>query len=687
MHVLGTGARPKMRRLSTVLGVSLLLLVGVVAFAWLALQRVDWNEYKQPVESSVFEATGRRLDLGGNFSVRLGLRPALQVEEVAFENADWGSQEEMFTAERLRVRFELIPLLLGRLVVDRLEGLGVQVLLETRADGMRNWDFSGSGSDAPEASASEPSSTLLRAVQIENADIVIRDASGGRRHVYVERLGAEMSVPGRVDLILKGSTAEAAFALRGSVAGVEDLSVKGPLDLDLALEVGSTRAHLSGRVASPREGEGLELILDAAGDQLHDVASLAGQDWPDVGPYKLSLKLGGGGAAYSISDLAVAVGGSRIAGHVEVEVGEPRVRAEASLTSSRIDLSDFGSASAPEGEDPEPTSSQVTSARLFSPKPLPVVVLASSDVSVSLAIDTLVGGGVEASDVRLNVHLDASRLELESLGTQVAGGHVDLRVSLDASEGHPRLHGKANVRGVEAGQLALARGSDLVTGGPLDIDLEIAGRGASLRDIMASLDGQLELNMDKAVIQSALAGVAVADVHAAPAQALQGGGAKVSCLLADFPIVDGVARPNPLIADLGSVALIAKGKIDLRTEQIELDFDRRTRSLSVSELLPIFALRGDLADPRVHLGAAEIAGHVVDLGSALFAGIKRVVSPLPSGLGCRELYARLQRAESEWPAAPAAAIGTAIRRMGGAEEKEPDAVKRVLRGVEGLFGR
>ena len=81
--------------------------------------------------------------------------------------------------------------------------------------------------------------------------------------------------------------------------------------------------------------------------------------------------------------------------------------------------------------------------------------------------------------------------------------------------------------------------------------------------------------------------------------------------------------------DLGSVALIAKGKIDLRTEQIELDFDRRTRSLSVSELLPVFALRGDLSEPRVHLGAAAIAGHVVDLGCTRSAArvARRGLSP------------------------------------------------------------
>ncbi len=75
-------------------GVVLLLVVYIIAASY------DYNKLKPLITKTVKEFTGRELTLGGDIDLKIGLHPTLEVNNVTFQNAPWGSQPQMAQIKR-----------------------------------------------------------------------------------------------------------------------------------------------------------------------------------------------------------------------------------------------------------------------------------------------------------------------------------------------------------------------------------------------------------------------------------------------------------------------------------------------------------------------------------------------------------------------------------------------------------
>ena len=90
--------------------------------------------------------------------------------------------------------------------------------------------------------------------------------------------------------------------------------------------VGAT-VTVTGSVAEPLLGQGLDLSIAAKGEQSGDLAALAGTAVPALGAYEAAAKLTQDGSLYRLSDIAASLAGSSLSGVVAVALdGEaPRV--------------------------------------------------------------------------------------------------------------------------------------------------------------------------------------------------------------------------------------------------------------------------------------------------------------------------------------------------------------------------
>ena len=232
-----------MRRIWIGIGVLMGLAIILVIAGLIAIWNIDWNDYKDPIADAARDATGRRLDLSGDLSLAIGLRPGIAVNAVSFENAEWGSRSDMARIERLIVRLRLIPLLSGRVEIDRIELIGLDLLLETNGDGISNWEFEEKNAEAeaaPEAGGEDGSATdeplraLVRRLLIEDAQIVIRDhGTDTRQSILIERLLAEtQDATSPLILVMAAEIDEEPIALRGELTGLSDALAGGVLGLD-----------------------------------------------------------------------------------------------------------------------------------------------------------------------------------------------------------------------------------------------------------------------------------------------------------------------------------------------------------------------------------------------------------------------------------------------------------------------
>ncbi len=112
-------------------GVAVILVAGI----FVVLSTIDVNQYKDLVEEQAAAATGRTLTIEGDMDLSLSFTPAIVINGVRFQNADWGSRPDMAVIERVEASVPLLPLIFGNISVTRLALVNPDILLERNAQG------------------------------------------------------------------------------------------------------------------------------------------------------------------------------------------------------------------------------------------------------------------------------------------------------------------------------------------------------------------------------------------------------------------------------------------------------------------------------------------------------------------------------------------------------------------------
>lgn len=475
-------------------GMLVLALVGAVALAWL----FDPNDYKQALTAEFERRTGRTLEIGRDLALEYLPWLAVETGGIAVGNAPGFSGRDFARVERVAARIELLPLVRGDLRVGTILLEGLELNLETDADGRGNWTLAGAADaqTAPEAGAGANRLETLdvAGLRVRSGTITWRDLATGR-----ELALHDLSVTSGAYRAGEAVAVEAAFRLTDSstraVAAVEaqatveytgaGLVLRGwRSDLDAAVPGSfATRARAAFEAVEWRPGGGVTTTgaevagwLEAAalGGQRREVAAawpLAEID-PAAGAFRLDnlttsvdgirlhWRLAGeslleagrieGRVAVERAPLAAALQALSIALPEGVEAGQlgdfdVASRFTAALDPFAIELQDieahaFGAAltgsAAVSGEAPHVTAAVVVPA--FAPSPALRALLATRvPEGIALeAFETLaLAADVEAVPARGAVTLDDLRAEL--LGATLTG-----RADLTFADGDVTARGR-----------------------------------------------------------------------------------------------------------------------------------------------------------------------------------------------------------------------------------------------------
>jgi len=137
------------------------LLLLLLALLLLPLLLLDPNDFKDEIQDSVFRATGRQLTIEGDLSLTLLPRLGLEVSGASVANPPGFGDEPFAKLERVEMDAPLLPLLAGRLEVERVRIEGLRLNLIRDPQGRTNWDLTPPPAKAAEA-AVVPSSALER---------------------------------------------------------------------------------------------------------------------------------------------------------------------------------------------------------------------------------------------------------------------------------------------------------------------------------------------------------------------------------------------------------------------------------------------------------------------------------------------------------------------------------------------
>ncbi len=614
-----------------------LLLLLVMGFA-LYLKNLDFNDFKPQIQNMVQEASGRALTIEGRINLRLSLHPYLSVKGLHLANAKWGSRKDMIDAREMEVRIQLLPLLHGQLVVDRLLLVHPDILLETNQQGVGNWQFGASTSHAGKTAApSEASSmTLLprfHHLLLRQARVTYRDGRSGKQwrlEVPYLKLKSKGDVPDApVNIHARLRYGDKAISFRGGMTSLSALMRNRPVTMHVKAALDSVRLELDGSIERPLDASGVELNISMRGKHAARFVRLFGGHLPHDAPFQWRALLQDTPKGISLKQLRAKMGRSDVKGEMLLRLDNGKPVVIAALASRRIDVSAWltGKGIVAGGTIVKKAGGQ----RLFPDTPLRLDILRRIRLRLSWKIALVNWPGIQLEQVNMQLSVKDGVLRVTAFSARIAGGGVRGSLILNAQKPLLRLATDIHAKGVVASRLV--QGERAIKGGPMDMQLNVKGRGNSIAGIMGRLNGSLKLSIGKARVKTGALNLIGGDLLVNIFDKINPFSStppytRLACGVMNFRIRDGLMQSDKGIAfETARMNILSGGTINLRNEKISLSIGTQPREglgVNLSDMLNIVRIDGTLAEPSLTVDvvksgmlAVRVAGAVVTGGLSL----------------------------------------------------------------------
>ena len=596
------------------------LVVIIVGGLYAVIASVDVNEYRDVIAQEAEKATGRKLVLGGELKLNVSLSPSITASDITFANAAWGSRPEMIKLRDVDVEVALVPLISGDIQVKRLVLSGLDVLLETDAKGNPNWVFA---SAEPAAASGGQASTesggaalpTVNLVELRDIQLTYKDGqSGESKVVAISRLtGKADSASSPLDFELAATLNNSPIKASGKLGALAELADdKTPWPLSLSLQAGGATVKVSGSIVNPMAASGMALKLAVSGKSVSDLGPLAGTTLPAIGPYSVSGDLKGSPADLSLSGLAIKMGSSDLSGKVQVKMSGSKPVVAATLSSSLLDVDDFtGPAQEKAAATETSNKSEEGGKKLFSADPLPLDALSSVDVKANVAVKKLMASGVVLEGIDLVAVIKGGKADVNLKKGSLSGGALSARITADGRKGASGITAKFKATDVNVGKMLKEMEITELLEAKVSTSADVKGKGASVRAIMAGLNGNLDVVSTEAVVGSKYLDLIAADLLTS----LVPGGdkkdeTKVNCFVTSFNIKQGIATNSVFLFDTARVVITGEGNINLRDETIDLQFKPKPKDASLLSLAVPIDVGGTLAEPTAGPNTGAVAAGV-----------------------------------------------------------------------------
>ena len=599
--------------------------VGIVAAAY----TIDLGKYAKLATDAVQAATGRELRIRGKLDIKLFPRLALVAEDVSFANAPWGSRPEMARVKRLEGSVALLPLLRRQVEITRLVLVEPDLLLETDAKGVGNWVFKPAAGKPGAEGESGGTEVDLQGAAIDRGQLAWRDGVKKETlRLSIQRLRLDRkALRDELDVDLAATFRDQPFALKGSMGLIRRLLAKDARwPVDLAFATAGTAINVKGLVDFSTQLPQLDGELKADVKDTAALAKLSGGSLALPVPLALTAQAKASRDEYLVAPLRATFGKSTIEGRIAVKTGGARPFAAASIKSPLVDLASLAHRGGKPG-----ASGKSGAGRMFSDAPLPLEMLRSFDGAADVAIERLVlPNGLPLEKIQGKAALKDGRLDVQPLQASLGGGTVAGRAALDATRSRAAtlalgIEGK----GISGEKLAASTGhAGAISGGNIDLALNLAGPGESVARFMAGANGEMRASMGPARTSGAALDFGgdvltkIADL-ANPARRAEKYN-EIKCAVVRLPVRDGIATAQRTIAaETARVDIVAAGTINLRNETLDLALRPHVKEglgIGAANLAELVRVTGTLSNPTVGIDTLGSARAALSVGGAIVTG-------------------------------------------------------------------
>lgn len=605
-------------------------LAGIVASfiaLTLGLYFFPWDSLREPINRYVSEQLGRRFEITQHLSVHLGRSTTVRAEGVEFANPEWASEPYLLKASVAEFDIELLPLLLGKLVLPRIVLTEAKIGLQIEPDGRRTWALSRDTSDASAV-------PKIGALRVDKGTVQYRAAALGANITAQFTLAEEAAAPLPLQFNATGKWKDEAFSAEGRSGGVLQLNQnsQAPFPVEVNAVAGRTRLKAKGLITNLAEFASVDATVDLQGRNLEELYKLLGVVLPSTPPYKLRGKLAKHGKVWVASQIQGVLGKSDLSGALSFDQSAAVPLLTGKVQSKLLDFSDLGPVVglAPSaGTTPPAAVVSSVAGKAASRKVLPVATL---DVTRLKAMNADVT--YAAADIRhvrvlpldkgsVHVKLMAGVLQLDPVSLGVAGGTVAGRIHIDANVVPAAFSTRLDVRGLQLNQLLPAVETTKSSLGKITGQFDLSGRGNSAAQMLGSASGNVAVLMGKGEISNILLEYMGLDGGEIIKFLVRGDRTvQLRCAAAAFDVKQGLMVSRAIVLDTSDTVINGRGQVSLAHETLDIILEPAPKDRSILSLRSPLRIGGTFASPSAGPDKAALAGRV---GIALMLG---AINPL-----------------------------------------------------------
>jgi len=608
-------------------------LLAPIVLAALLIAIFGWNWLRGPIERMTTERTGRALAINGDLTVTLGWpSPHIRAVAVSFANPPWAREKHMVVADAVDVTLHLPQLLARNIVLPEVRLEHPVVFLEQASDGRRNWLLDLEQKD--EAARVRIDRLTLDQGRLGYDDVAQKTsirAELSTSGAEPTAAGVSFSAQGQYqDMPLKAS------GKGGPVLGLRDEDTPYPLQTEFS--VGHTAVKAAGTITSLLKFSAVDMRLAVRGDSLAQLFPLLGIAFPETRAYSTEGHLLHQANNWRYEEFSGRIGGSDIAGSLQIDTGGKRPTLKAELASRVLDIADLGpligarpgTVQAAKQAAPVAAAAPTPArARLLPDMPFKTDRWDSVDAEVTLKAKTFRHANeLPLDDLVAHLSLRDSVLTLDPLDFGVAGGQLNAVISLDGRSDPIQARARIKARKIQLGKLFPTSELGKSSIGQMNGDFDLTGKGSSVRRMLASSSGKVDLVVAGGKISKLM--MEKAGLHLWEILELKMAGDRLvtlRCAVAGFDVKQGAMQVNALIFDTEVTTIIGTGSIDLGEEKLDLTLNQKTKYTSPLALRSPIYVRGTFAQPSVAVDKGRVVARA--LGAVALGLVNPLLALIP----------------------------------------------------------
>ena len=601
-------------------GLSILVtLIGLLFLVWLILFVTKGRFLKHQFEKFASSTSGRTVTVAGDFNFYFDpIDVKFLAEGLTVSNPAWATKPHLFASKIIDTRIETIPLIFGRRDVEWLNLADGAIDLEWDARHKENtWTF------GPGAPFKMP---LIRRAAVTGTTIRYRDP---KMQVFAdvafEAINARDSKFASNIRFAGGGTARGTpFHLWGSQTSPNEVIAGGRNQFELHAEAARSRLDVAGTLPGATVIEGADLTVGIRGQNLRNLFDLAGFAVPDTRAYRLRAHMTKAGNEYRFTRMTGNYGNSDLGGSLTVFVppandDDARLKLTADLASRRVDMVDIGPFI---GYDPNKLATQGATAaattqsksagypRILPDAPLRVDAIKAFDADVKYRIADIKQPFVPISNIFLSLNLDHSLLKLSPLNFDMAGGHVDSDIGINARGAEVVTDYDIRMSPTPMGKLLARFGvADSGTTGTIKARVQMKGTGNTVRQSLATSNGRIAVILPKGTFWTQYIQLSEFDIGTFVQKLLQDKLKKpveINCGLIGFTVRDGIAAADPVLIDTDKNVMTAKGGFSFKDESMSMAFRADAKKFSIFSGQSPVGIGGHFAAPAIQIVTPQL---------------------------------------------------------------------------------